>query len=62
MKQTAREQQRQMMSRSVLPPDWHDLAWVIGDFCKQPVPDSTSEMANRTLQLNTIIDKIGDSR
>ena len=58
MKQTAMEKLREVMSRRKLPPNWHDLSWMIDDFCKQPAPTSTSELAHRSLQLNRIFDTI----
>ena len=39
-----------------------DIQQMIDDFCEQPTPDSQSELAERSLQLNRIVNDLNKSR
>ncbi len=55
LKQTARDQQRQLMGCCIMPANLSDIQQMIDDFCEQPTPDSHSDLAERSMQLNRII-------
>ena len=61
MKQTALDQLRQVMGGCILPADLPELQQMINDFCDLQTPGDSSELAERTRQLNRIIEKAGTS-
>ena len=62
MKKTARDQQRELMGRGVLPVNVDELNQMVDEFCELPTPTSYSELTERSVRLDRIVEEVIKTR